>query len=79
MGNQLAQPTKLQPEHLAELNDVVLKSMLGAQSSAKAATSLGRGGRLSTFPNALRRRSGLTNILGTCRGWSISEDSALRA
>ena len=29
MGNQLAQPTKLQPEHLAELDDVVLKTMLG--------------------------------------------------
>lgn len=30
MGNQLAQPQKLQPEHLAELNDVTLQDMLGA-------------------------------------------------
>jgi hypothetical protein len=29
MGNQLAQPQKLQPEHLAELNDVTLQDMLG--------------------------------------------------
>ncbi len=31
MGNQLAQPQKLQPEHLAELNDVTLQDMLGAR------------------------------------------------
>lgn len=36
MGNQLAQPTKLQPEHLAELDDVVLKSMLGAGFGSSA-------------------------------------------
>ena len=30
MGNVLAQPLKLQPEHLAELPNVVLKDTLGA-------------------------------------------------
>jgi hypothetical protein len=34
MGNQLAQPQKLQPEHLAELTDVTLQDMLGESSSA---------------------------------------------
>ena len=29
MGNQLAQPQRLQPEHLAELPNVVLKDTLG--------------------------------------------------
>lgn len=29
MGNQLAQPQKLQPEHLAELPKVVMKDSLG--------------------------------------------------
>ena len=29
MGNQLAQPQKLHPEQLAELNNVVLKDTLG--------------------------------------------------
>ncbi len=31
MGNQLAQPQRLQPEHLAELPNVVLKDTLGGQ------------------------------------------------
>ena len=30
MGNQLSQPQKLQPEHLAEVPKVVLKENLGA-------------------------------------------------
>jgi len=39
MGNQLAQPTKLQPEHLAELDDVVLKTMLGEPMSLDVQSS----------------------------------------
>ena len=35
MGNQLAQPQKLQPEHLAEIPNVVLKENLGMQRSGK--------------------------------------------
>jgi hypothetical protein len=39
MGNQLAQPTKLQPEHLAELDDVVLKTMLGKPTRPACTTT----------------------------------------
>ena len=42
MGNQLSQPQKLQPEHLAEVPKVVLKENLGEHASS-ILPSLARG------------------------------------
>ena len=40
MGNQLSQPQKLQPEHLAEVPKVVLKENLGAHRYNHPLTAL---------------------------------------
>lgn len=67
MGNQLAQPQKLQPEHLAELPNVVLKDTLGWSSASSGTTKAG----LADY-----------SIVTAClayRWWQISENSTLRA